>query len=175
MAHPTNEPPRYNGWLVLFGPAFSPRYEELREEARRLKAKLSPEAYRGHLTVKLAAAVFRLVTTIVPRDPDAPRFRLKGNLASFRRARGQGLPPRYRLFWVFSSQHKIIIFLYLNAEGVPRKEDDRRDVYAVFERMVRRGEIGPDFDSAYAAIVQYLRAAYEQPDAGQGEQTSGRA
>jgi len=74
-------------------------------------------------------------------------------LAGFRRAKGHGLPPRYRLFWVFSSRRKIIIFLYVNTEGVLRKEGDKNDVYAVFERLVRRGDIGADFEVAYAQLV----------------------
>src|SRR5690348_6423297 len=102
------EPPRYNGWLVLLWPTFAERYEELRAEARRLKATLAPDEYAQHPTVKLTAAIWRLVTEIVPRDPNAPEYRLRAPLAAFRRAKGRGLPPRYRLFWVFSSQHKVI-------------------------------------------------------------------
>lgn len=149
-----SEPPRFNGWLVLLWPAFADRYEELRAEARRLKASLSPDEYTRHPTVKLAAAISRLVREIVPRDPNAAEFRLKGTLSTFRRAKGHGLPPRYRVFWVFSSHHKIIIFLYLNTAGVLRKEGDKNDVYAVFERILRRGEIASDFESIYVALQE---------------------
>jgi len=145
----TDQVPRFHGWQVLLWPTFAERYEELRAEARRLKASLPPEQFIKHPKVKLVAAISRLVTDRIPQDPNASDYRLRGPLAAFRRAKGHGLPPRYRLFWVFSSEHKVIIFLYLNAEGVLRREGDKHDVYAVFERLVRRGEISPNFAAAY--------------------------
>jgi toxin YhaV len=154
--------PRINGWLVLLRPEFAQRYDELRREARRLQDALSEQAYRTHPTVKLAAAVHRLVTQVVPQDPNRPEFQLKGDLAQYRRAKQHGLPPRYRLFWVFSSSERVIIFLYLNDETTLRKEGDQNDPYEIFARMVRRGEIGSDFESNYAA----LRDAVELTGAG---------
>ncbi len=93
---PDDQPrqPRYNGWLVLLWPAFAQRYEELRAEARRLKAELPADDYRRRPTVKLAADISRLVREVVPSDPNAPDYRLHGSLAAFRRAKGHGLPPR---------------------------------------------------------------------------------
>ena len=138
-----------NGWRILFHPVFAERFGALREEAERLKGSLPEDQYRQHPTAKLLAGVARLIQQQVPANPNAPDFQLTGDLAKFRRAKGRGLPPRYRLFWVFSSEHKVIIFLYLHAEGVLRREGDKHDVYAVFERLVRRGEISPDFAAAY--------------------------
>lgn len=79
------------------------------------------DAYLQHPTVKLAAALYRLMTEIVPLNPDAPEYRLRGALKSYRRAKGKGLPPRYRVFWIFSTQAKAIIFLYVNDEDTLRK------------------------------------------------------
>jgi hypothetical protein len=75
-----------NGWTLLYHPLFGRRYTELRNEARRLKRRLPPAEFRQHPLVKLVAAVHRLVTAIVPPDPNSPEFRLRGNLAKFRRA-----------------------------------------------------------------------------------------
>lgn len=136
-----------NGWTLLYHPIFGDHYAELRKEVRRLKRELTSEEYVEHPVVKLAAAVYRLVNEIVPRNPDAPEFRLRDELAKFRRAKGHGLPNRYRLFWIFSSQAKVIIFLYLNETATLRKEGARTDPYVVFKRMVDRGEIGSDFDA----------------------------
>ncbi|MGH2354406.1 MAG: type II toxin-antitoxin system YhaV family toxin, partial [Chloroflexota bacterium] len=118
-----------NGWTLLNHPVFGRRYIELRNEARRLKRELSGEQYVQHPLVKLTAAVHRLLTEIVPRDPNAPEFRLRGDLAKFRRAKGRGLPPRYRLFWAFSDRAKAIIFLFLNDESTLRKEGSKTDPY----------------------------------------------
>ena len=89
----------------------------------------------------------RLVREVVPADPNAPRFRLTGDLRTFRRAKNLGMPPRYRLFWVFSERHRTIVFLYLNDESTPQKEGASTDPYEVFSRLVARGEIGVDFAS----------------------------
>ncbi len=136
---------RINGWLVLARPALAHRYAALRDEARRLRAVLPPEELNHHPSVKLAAQVHRLMTDIVPGDPDHPDFRLTGSLRRFRRAKGHGLPPRYRLFWTYSQAQRVIIFLYLNDERSLRKEGAKSDPYAVFRRMVERGDIGSDF------------------------------
>lgn len=144
-------PSTYHGWRVLAHPVFQRRYTELRDEARRLRQSLSPHEYRQHPTVKLTAALYRLMTEIVPENPDAPEYRLSGSLSRFRRAKGRGLPPRYRVFWTFSTRARVIIFLYVNDEASLRKEGDKHDPYAIFRRLVERGEIGDDFAANYAA------------------------
>jgi toxin YhaV len=94
--------------------------------------------------------VTRLVDEIVPAEPNAAEFRLRGGLRKFRRAKGHGLPERYRLVWVFSEAARTIIFLYLNDEASLRKAGAKSDPYVVFRRMVERGELGSDFESNYA-------------------------
>jgi toxin YhaV len=143
-----------NGWTLLYHPVFGARYSELRSEVRRLKAALPPDEFVRHPLVKLVAAIRRLVLEIVPRDPDAPEFRLHAGLAKFRRAKGRGLPPRYRLFWVCSERARTIIFLYVNDQTTLRKEGARTDPYEVFKRMVERGEIGADFEANVRAWRQ---------------------
>ena len=145
MAAASNTPPRINGWLVLLHPLFAQRYRALREEALRLKQAIADQDWRQHPTVKLVAALRALVLEIVPQDPNAPAFRLHVPLEHFRRAKGKGLPPRYRLFWVFSTKARTIIFLYLNDTATLRKEGAKTDPYAVFAQLVRHGDIGADF------------------------------
>jgi toxin YhaV len=113
---------------------------------------LPEEEVRRHPTVKLLATISRLLTEIIPVDPNAPDFRLSGSLSKFRRARGHGLPERYRLFWVFSSSQRIIIVLYLNDEETLRQAGSRTGPYTVFSRLVERGEIGTDFAANWEIV-----------------------
>jgi hypothetical protein len=83
-----------NGWALLYHPVFGDRYRVLRDEVRRLKSELAPEEYRQHPLVKLVAVVRRLILEVVPINPDAADFRLRGDLSAFRRAKGYCLPPR---------------------------------------------------------------------------------
>jgi toxin YhaV len=132
---------------VHFHPEFAKRFDAL-----LVNAEKATRAERGdHPDVKLLAAVVRLVETVVPADPDHPDFRLRGGLGRFRRAKGHGLPSRYRLFWVFSSRARAIVFLYLNDASSLRKAGARSDRYARFSALLRRGELGADFDANVAA------------------------
>jgi len=125
MSPPDKTPPIINEWVVLAHPVFARRYVALRDDVLRLKGELTADAYRRRPTVKLFAALWRLITEIVPQDPNAPEYMLRGPLARYRRAKGRGLPPRYRLFWIFSTQAKAIIFLYINDEATLLLFDDR--------------------------------------------------
>jgi toxin YhaV len=98
-------------------------------------AKAERAGRSAHPDVKLLSAVVRLIETVVPADPDHPDFRLSGGLGRFRRAKGHGLPSRYRLFWVFSSQARAIVFLYLNDASSLRKARAKSDPYARFSAL----------------------------------------
>ena len=100
----------------------------------------------------------RLVSDTVPADPQDPDYRLTGALAKFRRVKGRGLPRRYRLFFAFSDQARVIIFLFLNDDATLRKQGASSDAFAVFARLVDRGEIGGTFDEAHDAWTRHRDA-----------------
>ncbi len=145
-----------NGWTLLYHPVFGERYTALRDEARRLKGRLPPEDYRAHQTVRIFVSVRRLITEVAPTGPNTPEYRLRADLAKYLRAKGKGLPPRYRLFWIFSTTAKAIIYLYLNDVATLRTEGARTDPYVRFRRLIDRGSIGPDFESNLRAWQQPL-------------------
>lgn len=68
----------------------------------------------------------------IPVDPYASRFALSGPLR------------RYRLFFrPFEAEgSRLLLILRL---GYPRKDGDRNDCYAVFSRLVCRGELPEDW------------------------------
>ena len=139
-----------NGWTLLYHPVFGDRYAALRDRVKILKSTLTEAEYCKHPDVKLFASVYRALMEIVPGDPNRPDFLLKRDLAKFRRVKGHGLPPRYRLFYVFANEAKLIIFLYLNATDTLRKEGARTDPYEVFKDLVDSGRIGSNFEKALA-------------------------
>lgn len=141
-----------NGWTIYFHRVFAERYEQLLSSVTALKGTLPSKEYRQRPTVKLFAKLTRAIRETVPADPDAPEYRLKRDLAKFRRMKGHGLADRYRLFWVFSSRLRVIVFLYLNDESTLRKQDAASDPYEVFKRLLSRGEIGSGFDENWEMI-----------------------
>lgn len=94
-------------------------------------------------------AIRALVQNVIPNDPEHRDYLLKGALSKYRRTKGKGLPERYRLIWIFSKKHKIIIFLFINGPGSLRKDGDRGDPYRVLEVLVESGAISADFEQNY--------------------------
>lgn len=139
-----------NGWAIWFWPAFRDRYEALRARTRALRRTLPTPEFVTHPEVKLFAALRQLVNEHVPADPTAEEYRLGGTLGreygNWRRVKGFGLPERYRLFFKFSSAHRVIVFAWLNDASTLRKAGARSDAYAVFRRMLLRGRPPEDFD-----------------------------
>ncbi len=67
------------------------------------------------------------------------------------------MPERYRLFYTFSSVERVIIPLYLNDAHTLRKRGAGSDPYEIFKRMVRRGEVGSDFEANWEEWVSANR------------------
>lgn len=126
---------------VLYHGLYARRVDALKERVRELKARLSPEQFSSHETVKLAVRI-RDAEEQVSRDPDRPECRLRDDLRKFRRyKRGLG---RYRILYCFSNRPPIVVFLYLNTEDSLRQEGGRRDPYEEFKGLLRRGLVSSD-------------------------------
>lgn len=126
-----------SNYLLRYHDFYFQRIAKLKERVKELHGKLSDEEFRQHEIVKLAYRIREADQEIIPRDPNRPEYRLTGNLKKYRRYK-QGL-QRYRLFFCFSNQPKIILYLYLNDEKHLRKTGDRNDPYEEFKSLVTKG------------------------------------
>ena len=141
-----------HGWQIAFQPhLFARQYAELKAEVKRLKLELDPLAFAQHPRVKLLAALMEGIKERIAADPYASRFALTGPLRRYGRLKGLGLPDRYRLFFrPFEAENRrLLLILWL---GFPRKQGDRQDCYAVFSRLVQRGELPEDWASLERAL-----------------------
>jgi toxin YhaV len=120
----------------------SQRIDALKIQVRGLKKNLDENTYRQHPLVKFAYRVRKSIEEIIPENPDRPDYRLTGELKKYRRYK-QGL-QRYRLFFCFSNQPRIILYLYLNDERHLRKEGDKNDPYEVFKKFIKQGVFSHD-------------------------------
>ena len=145
-----------NGWEILFHPKFfGVQYQDLfvdlwsvvDHRVTQLKQRLPEAEFKTHITVKLFTAITIGIETKIPVDPFASHFALTGPLKRYGRMKKMGLSDRYRLFFrVFDTpERKAIVILWL---GFPRKEGSKNDCYAVFTKMVMRG----DFPTTIAEI-----------------------
>lgn len=136
-----------NGWNLFYFRLFGQILNQLEVEVTALATK-NPEGFHHHPKAKLLKAVIDNVRTEVPRDPEHRDYWLGGTLGDdykdWRRVKHR-LPPRYRLFFKFASSQKRIAYAWLNDESTLRKEGSKTDVYEVFKRMLRRGDVPNNF------------------------------
>lgn len=144
-----------NGWSLYYYRVFKSALDELEAVVSKL-ATDDPKGYKSHPKTKLLASVYRVVTALVPANPDAPEFRLGKTLGpehtNWRRVK-KGLPDRYRLFFRFASNPvKVIVYVWFNDESTLRKMGSKTDVYGTFKQMLVRGSVP-------STIAELLREA----------------
>jgi len=90
---------------------------------------------------KMLATINHYIREAIPRYPNAPEFRQGNTLGPgnrhWFRAKFHG---RYRLFYRFSAEQRIIIYAWVNDEGSLRKAGSKTDPYAVFHAMLESGD-----------------------------------
>ena len=138
-----------NGWKILFYADFQLQWQDLTTKVIKLKSKLDPKDFVTHSDVKLLKAIDSGIRDKISLDPHAHHFSLRKPLQQYGRLKKMGLPQRYRLFFRAFAEQKVIIMLWL---GFPRKEDDRRDCYQVFSRMVANGKLPDSYESLTVAF-----------------------
>jgi toxin YhaV len=153
---PGADPPLVvNGWRILVWTQFRDRWTALRREVARLRER-DPEGYVRHPLTKFLRNVSEIVLKQVPEDPGAPRFRQGNKLgARYRGWHRAKFNQRFRLFFRYSTTHKIIVYGWLNDEGTLRKEGARSDAYAVFRHMLEAGHPPDDWNELVAACTAW--------------------
>ena len=141
-----------NGWRLYAHPAFSQPMESLIRTAEELQKK-QPRTYRAHPKAKLLKRILDLFLTEVPRDPKAAELQLGNTLGPayryWRRAKFLG---RFRLFFRFSSVHRVIVYAWVNDETTLRKAGARSDPYAVFRKRLEEGNPPDDWESLFRDV-----------------------
>jgi len=88
----------------------------------------------------MLATINHYVLDAIPRDPNSPEFRHGNTLGLDNRHWFRAkFHRRYRLFYRFSSEQKIIVYAWVNDEGSSRKSGSKTDPYAAFKAMLERG------------------------------------
>lgn len=140
-----------NGWVLLRHPAFRDPFDALTDEVTRLKVE-APDAWTSHPKAKLLERIRQLIEEEIPRNPDAPEYRLGNTLGKgrrhWRRAKFLG---RFRLFFRFDTKSRIIVYAWVNDENTLRKAGAESDPYAVFGKRLRKGDPPDDWPSLVAS------------------------
>lgn len=141
-----------NDWQLFAHPLFLDQIEKLTGAVERARTK-GPRGWRKSANTKLLAALRQLVFETIPQDPTRPEYRQGGTLGGgrkhwFRAKFGGG---RFRLFFRYSTSARIIIFAWVNDENTLRTYGARSDAYAVFRKMLDRGNPPDSWDALMAA------------------------
>lgn len=153
-----------NGWSIYVYPDFLERLRALVSDAKRARAR-DPEGYRTTLAAKILSMVIRLAFREIPGDPGADRFRQGRTLGTeYRHFRRATFFHRFRLFFRYHSEARIIVFVWLNDENTLRKAESRSDPYHVFRDMLERGRPPADWPGLLAASVPMRAATMREAD-----------
>lgn len=132
-----------NGWTLAAHPLFLDQLEKLTAAVERERVK-DPKRYQQTANAKLLAAIEELVFRTIPADPTRPVYRQGGTLGTSRkhwfRAKFGG--QRFRLFFRFSSEARVIIFAWVNDENTLRTYGSKTDAYRVQEHAGWRQSTG---------------------------------
>lgn len=139
------------GWTLLFHDAVIEQLQKLHAAALRAERN-DPEGVDGNANVKLFRALSHLILDVVPSDPSRNEFRQGSTLGpKFRHWRRAKIGRRFRLFFRYDSGTKVIVFAWVNDEQTLRSAGSKSDPYAVFERMLGRGNPPDDWAALVAA------------------------
>jgi toxin YhaV len=140
------------GWRLFVHPLFEAQLQKLTKRVEKL-ASADPEGYASHPATRSLATINHYLRVVIPRDPGAPEFRQGNTLGPdnrhWFRAKFHG---RYRLFYRFSTEQKIIVYAWVSDEGSLRKSGSKTDPYVLFKGMLEGGEPPSSF-------VELLRAS----------------
>lgn len=147
-----------HGWTLLAHPCFLDQLENL---VATVEEELSRGRDQAHSSAnqQLLAAIVHLAFDEIPRDPSRKEFRQGNTLGSsrkhwFRAKFGAG---RFRLFFRYRSDLKIILYAWVNDATTLRTYGSRTDAYAIFAKMLDAGKVPDDWDSLVKASRKSLR------------------
>lgn len=143
-----------HGWTQLFHEGVVEQLRKLHAAAQRAERN-DPRGFAGNANVKLFRALSQLIMDGVPSDPARDEFRQGNTLGpAYRHWRRAKIGRRFRLFFRYDSKAKVIVYAWVNDEQTLRSAGSKSDPYAVFEKMLGRGNPPDDWNALMAASQQ---------------------
>ncbi len=140
-----------HGWTLFFHACLLDQLHKLEAASDRAR-RSDPDGHTSNANVKLLTALSHLILDTIPSDPARPDYRLGKTMGpAFRHWRRAKIGRRFRLFFRYDSVSKVIIFVWVNDERTLRSAGGRSDPYAVFQKMLSRGNPPDDWDALVTA------------------------
>lgn len=135
-----------HGWTLLFHDCLIQQLRTLHSAAERARRK-SPESASTNANVKLFGALSQLMMETIPSGPSRSEYRQGNTLGpAHRHWRRAKIGRRFRLFFRYDSTARVIIFAWVNDARTLRAAGSPSDPYAVFQKMLARGNPPDEWD-----------------------------
>ena len=140
-----------HGWSLLFHDCLIEQLQKLKEASDRAEVA-DPQDFGANANVKLYRALSQLMFETVPGDPAREEYRQGNTMGTeYRHWRRAKIGRRFRLFFRYDSKVKVIVFAWVNDERTLRSAGSKSDPYAVFQKMLGRGNPPDDWSALLAA------------------------
>lgn len=140
-----------HGWTLLFHECVVGQLRKLHEAAARAERNDQTGA-ESNANVKLFRALSALMLEAVPGDPSRDEYRQGNTLGQeHRHWRRAKIGRRFRLFFRYDSRAKVIVYAWVNDASTLRSAGSTSDPYAVFSKMLARGNPPDDWTALMAA------------------------
>jgi toxin YhaV len=136
-----------NSWKIYAHPLFLDQLEAMIEKVEQARKK-DPKNYKKKRAAKLLAAVLKVAFEDIPSDPTRDTYRqgstLGGEYKHWFRAK---FLQQFRLFFRYqqSAAGNVIILAWVNDDSTLRAYESANDAYAVFRKMLKRGNPPDDW------------------------------
>lgn len=137
---------KYGDWSLLFHRCVLEQLERLKAASGKAIAS-DPKNAPDNANVKLYAALATLILETIPSDPARDEYRQGNTMGpAFRHWRRAKIGRRFRLFFRYDSRIKVIVYAWVNDEKTLRAAGSKNDPYAVFKKMLGRGNPPDSWD-----------------------------
>ena len=144
-----------NGWTIYAHPLFLDQLEAMIAAVEKARKK-DPRGYKQKRPAKLLAAVLKVAFEDIPSDPTRDVYRQGGTLGKeYKHWFRAKFLQQFRLFFRYqlSEGAKIIVLAWVNDESTLRAYESASDAYAVFRKMLERGNPPDTWNELIAAAA----------------------
>ena len=152
----TDDAIQINGWTIYAHPLFLDQLEAMIATVEKARKK-DPVGYKRKRATKLLAAVLKVAFDDIPSDPTRDIYRQGGTLGDdYKHWFRAKFLQQFRLFFRYqqSADAKIIILAWVNDNSTLRAYESANDAYAVFRKMLDRGNPPDTWKELLAAASQ---------------------
>jgi toxin YhaV len=145
-----------NGWTIYAHPLFLDQLEAMIEAVEKARKK-DPKGYKKKRAAKLLAAILKLAFDDIPSDPTRDVYRQGATLGEeYKHWFRAKFLQQFRLFFRYQQSEgaKIIVLAWVNDDSTLRAYESANDAYAVFRKMLKRGNPPDD----WAKLAESARA-----------------